>query len=56
MDKLKRGENMSYKTRRCIICDRGGAYHFNNLCTYCWQDKIEENIKNFIEQKKKEPF
>jgi hypothetical protein len=47
---------MPYKTRRCIICDRGGAYHFNKLCAFCWQNRIEENIKKLVDKKNKEPF
>lgn len=48
---------MVYKTRRCTICNVGGAYHFNHLCPFHWQEKIDFNIKKLVEEiKKREPF
>jgi hypothetical protein len=47
---------MVYKTRRCIICNVGGAYHFNLLCPRHWDELIDRNIKKLIEEIKKEPF
>jgi hypothetical protein len=48
---------MVYKTRRCKVCDIGGAYHFNNLCPRHWDELIDKNVKKLIlEIKKKEPF
>jgi hypothetical protein len=45
-----------YKTRRCRIdgCGKGGAYHFNMLCPFHWDELIEENIKKHIAAYKKE--
>lgn len=48
---------MVYKTRRCKVCNVGGAYHFNYLCTKHWDELIDKNIKELIlDIKKKEPF
>jgi hypothetical protein len=46
-----------YKTRRCKRCDKGGAYHFNDLCPYHWDQLIDINIKKLINewQNKKDP-
>jgi len=47
---------MVYKTRRCKIegCGKGGAFYWNNLCTYHWDVLIEENIKKLVDELKKE--
>jgi hypothetical protein len=44
-----------YKTRRCLVCGTGGANSFNNLCSFHWQKKIDENIKKIAQNTKKKP-
>lgn len=48
---------MPNTTRRCKYCDKGGAYSFNHLCSFHWDQLINENIKKIVEeQRKKEPL
>jgi len=46
-----------YKTRRCKVCNIGGAYAFNDLCVRHWDELIEKNIKNLLKEwnNKKDP-
>lgn len=48
---------MAYITRRCLFCNKGGAYSWNNLCSQHWDMRINENIKKLVEEdkRKKEP-
>ena len=41
------------KTKRCVICGRCGAYAFNDLCSFHWSQRVEENIIKFVEDDKK---
>lgn len=33
-------------------CNRKGAYHFNRLCNYHWDMKIEQNLKEIIKNER----
>jgi hypothetical protein len=44
---------MPNQTRRCLHCDKAGAFSFNHLCSYHWDPLINFNIKKFVEEDKK---
>jgi hypothetical protein len=48
---------MAYKARRCKYCEKQGAYSWNNLCSFHWDQLIDRNIKKLVEedQRKKKP-
>lgn len=39
-------------TKKCIECDKNGAFSFNRLCSYHWDQLIDRNIKKFIAEEK----
>lgn len=43
---------MPNTTKKCILCEKNGAYSFNRLCSFHWDQKINENIKKFVEAEK----
>lgn len=46
------------KSKRCVVCGRCGAYAFNDLCAFHWNERIEDNLKKFIadHNKKRDGF
>jgi hypothetical protein len=47
---------MGTSNKRCKVCNRSGAYAFNDYCSRHWQEQIDNNIKRIVAAQKKEPF
>lgn len=41
-------------SRKCKVCGKAGAHSFNDLCNPCWQNRIEQNVKIMIQNKKEQ--